>query len=159
MNIELLKRLSENARYAVHDLAVMCNLTEDEVRAQTKEMEESGLIRGYKTVIDWDKLDSAKVSAIIELKVIPDADDGFEKIADRLLQFEEIESVYLMSGAYDFNVVVKAKTFQEVCMFVSKCLAPMKEVTSTTTHFVLRRYKDFDINLCDLSDDRGKISL
>lgn len=160
MNKELLKHLADNARYTVRDLAVMCNLSDDEVRAQIKEMENSGLIRGYKAVIDWEKLDSAKVSAMIELKVIPEADNGFEKIADEIRKFPEVESVYLMSGAYDFSVLVKARTFQEVCMFVAKCLAPMKGVTSTATHFVLRRYKEMDIDLCGgLDDDRRKMSL
>lgn len=159
MNIELLKHLAENARYTIHDLSVMCNLTHEEVTAQIKELEKAGLIRGYKTVIDWGKLDSAKVSAIIELKVIPEADSGFESFAEEIRKFPEVESVYLMSGTYDFNVVVKARTFQEVCMFVAKCLAPMKGVTSTATHFVLRRYKEMDIDLCDDSDDRRKMSL
>ncbi len=160
MNMDILKHLAENARYTVHDLAVMCNLTDDAVRAEIREMEASGLIRGYKAVIDWEQLDSAKVSAIIELKVIPEADNGFEKIADEIRKYDEVESVYLMSGAYDFNVVVKASTFQEVCMFVAKCLAPMKGVTSTATHFVLRRYKELDIDLCGGSgDDRRKMSL
>lgn len=160
MNIKILKQLAENARYDIHDIAVMCGISEAEVAAEIKEMEAAGLIRGYKAVIDWDKLDNSKVSAIIELKVIPEADNGFDKIADDIRKFPEVESVYLMSGAYDFNVVVKSSTFQEVCMFVAKCLAPMKGVTSTATHFVLRRYKELDIDLCDdKTDDRGQFSL
>ncbi len=160
MNREILKHLAENARYTAADLAVMCGLAEDEVKAEIAEMERSGLIRGYKAVIDWEKLDSAKVSAIIELKVTPEPDNGFEKFAEKIKAYPEVESVYLMSGSYDFSVVVKAKTFQEVCMFVAKCLAPMKGVTSTATHFVLRRYKELDIDLVAGSpDDRRKISL
>ena len=160
MNLKLLKLLCKNARYTVHDLSVMTGLSDDEVKSQIAEMEKEGLIRGYKTVIDWERLDSAKVSAIIELKVEPQPNVGFEQIAEEVQKYSEVETVYLMSGGYDLCVIVKGKTFQEVAMFVAKQLAPMKYVTSTATHFILRRYKEMDIELIDgQSDDREKISL
>ena len=159
MNIKLLKLLSKNARYTVHELSVMSGISEDDVVAEVSAMEKEGLIRGYKAVIDWERLDSAKVSAIIELKVEPQPDVGFEQIAEEVKKYSEVESVYLMSGGYDLCVIVKGKTFQEVAMFVAKQLAPMKYVVSTATHFILRRYKELDIELIgDAKDDREKIS-
>ncbi len=159
MNIKLLKLLSKNARYTIHELSVMSGISEDDVVAEVTAMEKEGLIRGYKAVIDWERLDSAKVSAIIELKVEPQPDVGFEQIAEEVKKYSEVESVYLMSGGYDLCVIVKGKTFQEVAMFVAKQLAPMKYVISTATHFILRRYKELDIELIgDAKDDREKIS-
>ena len=159
MNIILLKLLSKNARYTVHELSVMSGISEDEVVAEVSAMEKEGLIRGYKAVIDWERLDSAKVSAIIELKVEPQPDVGFEQIAEEVKKYSEVESVYLMSGGYDLCVIVKGKTFQEGAMFVAKQLAPMKYGVSTATHFILRRYKELDIELIgDAKDDREKIS-
>ena len=159
MNVKLLKLLSKNARYTVDELAVMTGLSEDEIKSQVAEMEKEGLIRGYKAVIDWERLDSAMVSAIIELKVEPQPDVGFEQIAEDVKKYSEVETVYLMSGGYDLCVIVKGKTFQEVAMFVAKQLAPMKYVVSTATHFILRRYKEMDIELIgDVKDDREKFS-
>ncbi|MBO5746892.1 MAG: Lrp/AsnC family transcriptional regulator [Clostridia bacterium] len=159
MNVKLLKLLCKNARYTVHELSVMTGLSEDDVKSQVSEMEKEGLIRGYKAVIDWERLDSAMVSAIIELKVEPQPDVGFEQIAEQVKKYPEVETVYLMSGGYDLCVIVKGKTFQEVAMFVAKQLAPMKYVVSTATHFILRRYKELDIELIgDNKDDREKIS-
>ena len=160
MNIKLLKLLGKNARYNVSDLATMLGITEDEVKAQIVEMEKSGLIRGYKTVIDWEKLDTAAVSALIELKVSPQADFGFEEIAKRVMMYDEVESVYLMSGGYDLCVMVRGKTFQQVAMFVAKELSTIDAVVSTATHFILRRYKELDVVLCgDEGDDRGSFWL
>ena len=159
MNVKLLKMLNKNARYSVHDLAVMSGISEEEVVKEMKSMEEEGLICGYKAVIDWEKLDNSKVSAIIELKVEPQPDVGFELIAERIMKYPEVESVYLMSGGYDLCVIVKGKTFQEVAMFVAKQLAPMKDVTSTATHFILRRYKEMDVELCAESKDDRETNL
>ena len=160
MNLKLLKLLSQNARYSNADLATMTGLTPEEVKAEIRSMEKAGLIRGYKTVVDWECLDSAKVSAIIELTVTPKAGLGFEEVAEKVMKYPEVESVYLMSGGYDLSVIVKGKTFQEVAMFVAKELAPMDSITSTSTHFVLRRYKELDVCLCDsVEDDRGSFLL
>ena len=160
MNTKILKILGSNARCPIEDIAVMTGLSEAEVIGDIKELEKAGLIRGYKAVIDWEKLDNAYVSALIELKVIPQDEFGFEKIAETIMKYKEVETVYLMSGSYDLCVIVKGKTFQEVAMFVAKELATMHEVTSTATHFVLRRYKELDVELVsDDSDDRGAYSL
>ena len=160
MNVKLLKLLSENARYSASELAVMLGIDEQTVKAEVEEMKNNGLIRGYKAVIDWEKLDTGAVSAIIELKVSPQADHGFEEIAKRVMMFDEVESVYLMSGGYDLCVTVRGKSFQQVAMFVAKELSTINEVNSTATHFILRRYKELDVVLCDGDyDDRGSISL
>lgn len=160
MNISVLKILANNARCSIEDIATMTGLSVNEVTADIKELEAAGLIRGYKAVIDWEKLDDASVSALIELKVIPQDRFGFEKIAETIMKYKEVETVYLMSGSYDLCVIVKGKTFQEVARFVAKELATMREVTSTATHFVLRRYKELDVELVDgEQDDRGAYSL
>jgi len=160
MNTKVLKILADNARCSIEDIATMTGLSTKEVADEIKELEAAGLIRGYKAVIDWEKLDNASVSALIELKVIPQDRFGFEKIAETIMKYKEVESVYLMSGSYDLCVIVKGKTFQEVARFVAKELATMREVTSTATHFVLRRYKELDVELVDgEQDDRGAYSL
>jgi len=156
MNAQILNLLNKNAKITNEDIAVMLDMTPDAVAAEIADMEKSGLIRGYKAVVDWDKLDTALVSAIIELKVTPKAGLGFEDIAEKVMKYPEVESVYLMSGTYDLNVVVKGKTFQQVAMFVAKELAPMDSVTSTATHFMLRRYKEYDVELVGSGiDERG----
>ncbi len=160
MNKKILNLLNKNARYQICELATMSGLTEDEVINEIKQMEKDGLIRGYKAVIDWESLDTAYVSALIELKVTPKAELGFEEVAERVMQYNEVESVYLMSGGYDLCVIVKGKTFQQVAMFVAKELSTMDSVISTATHFVLRRYKELDVPLCGSKiDDRGTLSL
>ena len=160
MDIKLLKYLAQNAKVSERELAVMTGVSEAQVHDEIRELEDAGLIRGYKTVIDWEKLDSANVSALIELKVTPQPEYGFEKIAEKVMNYPEVESVYLMSGGYDFCVTVKGKTFQEVAMFVVKELATIPGVTSTATHFILRRYKEMDVVLVDKDkDDRGAYSL
>jgi len=160
MNIKLLKLLSKNARYSKAELATMLGIDELTVKEEMEEMQKNGLIRGYKAVIDWEKIDTGAVSAIIELKVSPQADYGFEEIAKRIMMYSEVESVYLMSGGFDLCVTVKGKSFQQVAMFVAKELSTIDAVNSTATHFILRRYKELDVVLCDGDyDDRGSISL
>ena len=160
MDKKLLKILNKDSRTPPAELAVMLGISEEEVREQIDALERAGVIRGYKAVIDWDKLDSAYVSAIIELKVTPKAGLGFEDVAARVMKYPEVESVYLMSGVYDLNVVVKGKTFQEVAKFVAKELSTIESVTSTATHFVLRRYKELDVELLgDDKDERGSYLL
>ena len=160
MNTKLLKLLSKDSRTSTADIAVMLGMEEKDVIAEIAQMEKEGLIRGYKAVIDWEKLDNAYVSAIIELKVTPKAGLGLEDVAAKVMKNHEVESVYLMSGVYDLNVVVKGKTFQEVAKFVAKELSTIESVTSTATHFVLRRYKELDVELLGAGkDERGSYLL
>jgi DNA-binding Lrp family transcriptional regulator len=156
---KLLELLSENARYTNAELAVMLGLTETETAREIDALEKSGVIKGYKALIDWDKISDDRVTALIELKVTPQKDAGFEEIAERIMSFPEVETVYLMSGGYDLTVIVKGHTFKEVAMFVAKRLAPLDNVISTATHFVLRRYKELGVELVDnRNDDRGTFS-
>ena len=158
MKYEILKLLARNARYTAEELATMLDITAEQVEADIKELEKDGLLKGYKAVVDWEKLDSAYVSAIVELNVVPKAGLGFEEVAKKIMAFNEVESVYLMSGVYDLNVVVKGKTLRDVSSFVAKELATIDSVTSTTTHFVMRRYKELDVELVsDKEDDRGQL--
>ncbi len=160
MKKELLKLLSTNARYTIEQLAVMLAADPQAVAAEIDDLQKSGVICGYKTVIDWEKVDDTSVSAIIELNVVPKADLGFEEVAEKVASYSEVEAVYLMSGGYDLNVVVKGKTLQEVSRFVARELATIDSVTSTATHFVMRRYKEMDVKLLEKEpDDRGTFLL
>lgn len=158
MKYEILKLLARNARYTPEEIAVMLNAEANAVKNSIKELEKDGLLRGYKALIDWDKLDDAYVSAIVELNVVPKAGLGFEEVAKKIMKYPEVESVYLMSGVYDLNVVVKGKTLKDIAWFVAKELASIDSVTSTTTHFVMRRYKEMDVELVSYDeDDRGQL--
>ena len=160
MRQAILKLIGKNAKMTAADIAVVLGVKEEEIRAEIAAMEEEGIIRGYTAVIDWDKVGSNYVSAIIELKVTPKTGYGFEEVAERVSRYPEVESVFLMSGTYDLSVVVKGKTFQEVAMFVAKELSTLDSVTSTATHFVLRRYKELDVPLGGRDpDERERVSL
>lgn len=160
MEQKILQLLYQNAKLSAQDIAVMLGQPAEQVAGVIRDLEARGLIRGYKAVVDWDKLDAAFVTAIIELKVTPKPGLGFEEIAERVMQYPEVESVYLMSGTYDLNVMVRGKTFHQVAMFVAKELSTIESVTSTATHFVLRRYKEFDVELVNTdTDDRGNFLL
>ncbi len=158
MKYKILKLLARNARYTSEEIATMLDITPAEVDGTIKELEADGLLRGYKAVVDWEKLDNFYASAIVELNVVPKAGLGFEEVAKKIMGYREVESVYLMSGSYDLNVVVKGKTLQDIAWFVAKELATIDSVTSTTTHFVMRRYKELDVELVSGDeDDRGQL--
>ena len=158
MKYEVLKLLARNARYTHEEIAVMLNITEEKVEKIIEELEADGLIKGYKAIVDWEKTDGAYVSAIIEINVVPKAGLGFEEVAEKIMKYPQVESVYLMSGVYDLNVVVKGKTLKDIAWFVAKELSTIDSVTSTTTHFVLRRYKEMDVELVNGNeDDRGQL--
>lgn len=155
---KLLKLLDKNARMSNAQLAAMLGRTEAEVEAQIKELEKSGVIRGYTAIIDWDKTDREYVTAIIELHVTPRKDRGFEGIAEEIMSFPEVESITLMSGGYDFSITVNARTFRDVATFVAKRLSPLDSVVSTATSFVLRRYKENNVIFLDNElDERGEL--
>lgn len=155
---KILRLLESNALLTAEELAVMCDESEADIKARIREYEANGTIVGYKTLIDWDKTDREYVSATIELKVSPQRDRGFDLIAEKICLYSEVESVRLMSGAYDLQVVVEGKTLREVSNFVFNKLAPMDGVISTATHFVLRKYKDKGvIYTAPAEDERGNI--
>ncbi|MBR2039847.1 MAG: Lrp/AsnC family transcriptional regulator [Clostridia bacterium] len=158
MKYEVLKLLARNARYTHEEIAVMLDTTEENVTKIIAELEKDGLLKGYKAIVDWEKTEEAYVSAIIELNVVPKAGLGFEEVAEKIMKYPQVESVYLMSGVYDLNVVVKGKTLQDIAWFVARELSTIDSVTSTTTHFVMRRYKEMDVELVsDKDDDRGQL--
>jgi len=139
---KILKLLESNALLTSEELAVICNCNETDIKARIAEYEANGTIVGYKALIDWDKTDREYVSATIELKVSPQRDRGFDHIAEKICLYPEVQSVQLMSGSYDLQVLIEGKTLREVSDFVFNKLAPMDGVISTATHFVLRKYKD-----------------
>lgn len=155
---DLLKLLENNARYSDSELAAMLGITADEARARIKQYEKDGVIRGYKAIVDWEKTDRDVVSARIELKVAPKKDRGFDELAEQISSYDEVQSLYLMSGGYDLAVTIVGKSFKDIANFVARRLAPLDSVQSTATHFVLRKYKDKTAVLVDPErDERGVI--
>jgi DNA-binding Lrp family transcriptional regulator len=139
---ELLKLLENDSRLTPESLALMLDKEEGDIKAMIESCERDGVILGYKTMIDWDKTDSEHVCALIELKIVPQRDRGYEHVAQKIYNYPEVESLYLMSGGYDLCVQIEGKTMKEVALFVSHKLATIDAVTSTATHFVLHKYKD-----------------
>ncbi len=155
----LIKLLKTNARLTNAELAVMLGKTEQEVAEDIKKLECDGVIKGYSAIIDESAIDSNSVFAIIELKVTPQSQSGFDEIANEISQYEQVESVRLMSGAYDISVCVTGGNIRDVSQFVSQKLAAIDAVQSTATHFVLKSYKDNGIIISgDETDERGMIS-
>lgn len=140
---EILRLLEEDARRTPEQLATLSGRPLDEIRAAIKEAEDRGVLLGYKGLVNWDKVPGEEqVWALIEVKVVPQRDVGFDSIAQRIGRFNEVHSLYLVSGQFDLAVMVVGKTMQEVAAFVSNKLAPMEPVQGTNTHYLLKRYKD-----------------
>ncbi len=140
--VEILEILEKNSRVTAAEIAVMLGKTVDEVEAAIKKYETDNVIVGYSTLINWDKTEKEKVTALIEVKVTPQRGLGFDKIADRIYKYPEVTACYLMSGGFDLTVIIEGKTMKEVALFVSEKLAPLESVLSCATHFVLKKYKD-----------------
>lgn len=158
---DIIKTLHENCKLSLEQLAAMYKMTVSEVAAVIDDMEKNGTILGYGAIVNWDKIDSGnRVTAYIELKVTPQRNQGFDRIAERIYQYPEVKSLNLMSGSYDFGVTVEGDSLKSISLFISEHLAPMESVVSTATHFVLKRYKmDGNILSAPASDDREVISL
>lgn len=142
MNKEILKILENDARTTPEQIATMTGIPVKEVTKLIKQAEKERIILKYKTMINWDKMENEQVSALIEVRVTPQRDVGFDSIAERIYRFPQARTVYLLSGAYDLLVLVTDKTMHEVADFVSQKLAPIEGVQGTVTHFMLKRYKD-----------------
>ena len=155
----LLSLLQANARLTNQQLAVMLGREEKDVEAAIAAYEKAGVIRGYQAVIDWDKTDSPTVFARIEIKVTPKKDFGFEEIARTIMDLEQVQSVSLMSGGYDLAVTVSGKTFRDIALFVAHRLSPIESVTSTATHFILKKYKERGIVLEEEVPDERRMTL
>ena len=145
--MDLLSLLNENARLTNAQLAVMLGKTEEEVEKEIADYQQKRIIKGYKALINWEKVDHHKTTALIELKVQPKKESGFDEIAKKIMQFSKVESVYLMSGGFDLAVMVHGDSIQDIAMFVAKRLSPLDSVLSTATHFILTRYKEGDVIL------------
>ena len=160
MNEKLLSLIEENARLTNKEISVMLGLSEQDVENEIKSLEENGVIKGYKAIVDIEKTNSETVSALIEIKIQPKYGHGFNDVAERISRLDEVESVYLMSGAFDLVVMVTDKSFHEVAMFVAERLSPLEGVVSTATHFILKKYKEKGVFFnAEKKDDRGTISL
>lgn len=143
MREEILKVIEHNSKIDLKELAILLGSTEAEVANCVAEMEKEHIICGYHTLINWDNTGNERVTSLIEVKVTPQRGLGFDKIAERIYRFDEVRAVYLMSGGFDFTVIIEGKTMKEVSRFVADKLAPMEAVLSTSTHFVLKKYKDY----------------
>ncbi|MBR2264655.1 MAG: Lrp/AsnC family transcriptional regulator [Firmicutes bacterium] len=153
MREEILRVMDKNARITVTDLATILDAREEEISREITEMEREKIIYGYHTMIDWDRTNDDHVVALIEVRVTPQRDQGFDAVAERIYRFDEVSSVYLMSGAFDLMVVVEGKTMKEVALFVARRLAVLDYVLSTSTNFVLKKYKENGMVLADEKKD------
>lgn len=142
MRKQLLSMLEKNSRIDIKEAAILLGVSEVEVANEIAEMEKEKVICGYHTLINWDKTGEEKVTALIEVKVTPQRGLGFDRIAERIYKFSEVNAVYLMSGGFDFTVIIEEKTMREVAQFVSDKLAPLEAIQGTATHFVLKKYKE-----------------
>lgn len=142
MENKILSLLENDATLTPEQLAQMFDKEVGDIKKLILDFEEKGIILGYKTLIDWDKTSREYVTAIIEVKTSPQPERGFDRIAEKIYNYPEVESLYLVSGGFDFAIILEGKTLREVALFVAEKLSPIKHITTTSTHFVLRKYKD-----------------
>ena len=145
MEKQLLELLEHNAKLSVEEIAEELKASPNDVVSLIAELESKKVICGYNTIINWDKITEEKCSALIEVKVTPQRGTGFDRIADRIAKFDEVDSVYLMSGTYDFMVVINGRSMKEVSSFVFEKISTIDYIQSTATHFVLKKYKDHGV--------------
>ena len=157
MREELLTVIEKNSRIDLKELAVILGVTEQAVLDELANCEKEGVICGYHTLIDWDKTSVEKVNALIEVRVTPQRGQGFDKIAERIYNYPEVKSVYLISGGYDLLVTLEEKSLKEISAFVSDKLSTLESVLSTATHFILKKYKDHGTILDKKHEDEREI--
>ena len=157
MREELLTIIEKNSRIDLKELAVILGVTEQAVLDELAKLEQEGIICGYHTLIDWDKTSVEKVNALIEVRVTPQRGQGFDKIAERIYNYPEVKSVYLISGGYDLLVTLEEKSLKEISGFVSDKLSTLESVLSTATHFILKKYKDHGTILDKKHEDEREI--
>lgn len=153
MRNTILKAIDKNGRLTPEELAIMLGYELEQVKKELELMEKEHIICGYPTLINWDKTDCERVTALIEVKVTPQRGQGFDKIAERIYKFDEVESVYLISGEFDLAVMIEGKTMREVANFVSSKLSTLESVLSTSTNFILKKYKEHGLELHDINTD------
>ena len=139
---KLLQLLEDDCTLTPDQLASMADMPVEEVKAAIRKYEDEKVILGYKAIVDWDRTEREAVTALIEVKVTPQRGEGFDRVAERIYQYDEVESVYLMSGAFDLTVIISGRTLREVAQFVGERLATIEGVTGTATHFILKKYKE-----------------
>ncbi|MFD2444443.1 Lrp/AsnC family transcriptional regulator [Bacillus sp. CGMCC 1.16607] len=155
--IELLEIMEKSSSFQINDMAKMINLSLEETEAIIKKLKNEKIIVRYSSVIDWTKVDGQEaVTAMIDVKVTPKRGVGFDEVAQRIYRFNEVQSVYLMSGAYDLSVIIEGRSMNEVARFVSEKLSTLESVISTTTHFILKKYKH-DGTIFDQNDEDKRI--
>ena len=154
LQMELLQLLTQDCRLPLETLATMTGASLEAVATTLEDMEKRGVILRYSPVINWDKTERERVEAMIEVRVTPQRDQGFDAVAKRIYRFDEVKSVYLMSGAYDLLLLVEAHTLKELAFFVSTKLSTLETVTGTATHFVLKRYKSDGVIFEGKDDDK-----
>ncbi len=160
MREKILSYIETNSRIDMHDLAVMMGTDEATIMNELEEMEQAHIICGYHTLINWEKAGIEKVTAMIEVRVTPQRGMGFDKVAERIYNYPEVNSVYLISGGFDFMVTLEGKTLREVSEFVSDKLSPLDSVLSTKTNFILKKYKDHGTIMAEQrKDERELVSL
>lgn len=147
MKNKILKLIENNSRLSTSDIAKMLQADEKDVIAAIGELEADKVICGYSTIINWDKVNDEKCNALIEVKVVPQRGTGFDSIANRIAKFDEVDSIYLISGGFDFLVQIVGKSMKEVSQFVFDKLSTLESIQSTATHFVLKKYKDHGVSL------------
>ena len=153
MREEILTFIEKNSRVDLKELAIIVGTDEVTVANELAAMEKERIICGYHTLIDWDKTSMEKVTALIEVRVTPQRGEGFDKIAERIYNYPEVNSVYLISGGFDFMVTIEGKTLREVSQFVSNKLSPLDSVLSTKTNFILKKYKDHGTVMAEPAKD------
>ena len=157
MRKQILKYIEKKSKVDLGELAIMLGTDEVTIANEIADMEKEKIICGYHTLIDWDKAGVETVTALIEVRVTPQRNQGFDKIAERIYNYPEVTSVYLISGAYDLLVTLEGKTLKEVSQFVSDKLSPVESVLSTATHFILKKYKDHGTVLSKRSSDKREV--
>lgn len=159
MREELLRLIEHNSRIDLPELAVLLGSTEAEVANEIAELESTGIISGYYTLINWDDTNEEKIDAIIEVRANTEREVGFDTIAEKIYRFDEVKSCYLVSGAFDFMLILEGKTMRQVANFVASKLSPIEYITGTATHFIMKRYKDYGTILGEKKkDEREKVS-
>ena len=154
---EILTTIEKNSRVDVHELAVRLGSTDEMIAAEMAKMEEDGIICGYHTMINWEKTDLEKVTALIEVRATLQRGQGFDGLAERIYNYPEVKSVYLISGGYDLLVTLEGRSIKEISMFVTDKLATMENVLSTATHFILKKYKDHGTIMSKQSEDERQM--
>jgi DNA-binding Lrp family transcriptional regulator len=154
---KLLKLLEKDCTLTQTQLAAMCDTTPEDVAERIAALTADGVLLGYKAMVNWERTEEETVEALIEVQVTPQRDKGFDRIAERIYQYEEVESCYLMSGGYDLTVILTGRTLREVALFVSQKLSTIEGVNSTATHFILKKYKQQDVIFAPKEEQKERL--